>query len=68
MTGLVLVCGLIAVPAGHQVVSHRVLQHGHEPTAHELAHRARSRRMRWAADTGWLLYLAGAVLVGLVLR
>jgi len=63
MAGFVLVCGLLAVPTGHQVVSHRVLARGHEPTRHELAHRARSRGLRIAANVAWFLYLAGAVAI-----
>jgi hypothetical protein len=68
MASFVLVCGLLSLPAGHQVVSHRVLQRGHEPTRHELRHRARSRLAQRASDVGWLLYCAGAVAVALVLR
>jgi len=78
MAALALVLGLLAVPAGHQVVSHRVLlkllravrPYGPEvpPTPHELRHRDRSPRLRRAADAGWLLYLAGVLVLALVLR
>jgi len=79
MIRLALVLGLLAVPAGHQIVSHRVLArtlrvvtplHGPEPapTPHELAHRARSRRLRLLADSGWLAYLAGVLVLALILR
>ncbi len=76
---LALVLALLAVPAGHQAVSHRVLlkllravirPHGPEvpPTAHELVHRARSPRARLLADAGWLAYLAGVLVLALLLR
>lgn len=79
MTRLALVLGLLAVPAWHQIVSHRVLRkalravprpHGPEVclTAHELRHRSRPARLRLAADLGWLLYLAGVLVLALVLR
>lgn len=79
MTRLALVLGLLAIPAGHQVVSHRVLlkalravlrPHGPEvcPTPHELAHRDRPARLRLAADLGWLAYLAGVLLLAFLLR
>jgi len=79
MTSLALVLGLLAVPAGHQAVSHRVLlktlravvrPNGPEvpPTAHELAHRARSPRARLTANVLWLAYLAGVLVLALVLR
>jgi hypothetical protein len=79
MAGLVLVCGLLAVPAGHQVVDHRVLRrllravspsHGPEVclTAHELAHASRPARLRLLADLGWLAYLASVLILALVLR
>jgi len=76
---LALVLALLAVPAGHQVIGHRVLlktlravyrPHGPEvpPTAHELAHRARSPRVRLLAEAGWLAYLAGVLVLALLLR
>ncbi len=79
MTRLALVLGLLAVPAWHQIVSHRVLrktlravfpQRGPEPcaTVHELAHRSRPARLRLAADLGWLLYFAGVLVLALLLR
>jgi hypothetical protein len=78
MTRLALVLGLLAVPAGHQVVSHRVLlkalravlrPHGPEvpPTPHELHHRDRPRRLRLLADAAWLSYLAGVLVLALIL-
>jgi hypothetical protein len=77
MTSLALVLGLLAVPAGHQVVSHRVLQKslraitsGPEvsPTPHELRHQSRPLRLRLAADAGWILYLASVLVLALILR
>ena len=68
MAGLVLAFGMLSVPAGHHVVAHRILVRGHEPTPHELAHRARSRPVRLAANAAWFLYLAGTVLLAFVLR
>jgi hypothetical protein len=38
------------------------------PTPHELAHRSRSRRLRLAADAGWLAYLAATLVLAYVLR
>lgn len=66
--GAVAVAFLLAVPLGHQVHGHRVLRPGHEPTAHELAHRARPRPLRLAADLAWLAYLAGVVVLAVVLK
>ena len=79
MIHLALVLACLAVPAGHQAVSHRVLlkslravfwRNGPEvpPTAHELAHRSRPRRLRLLANGAWLAYLAGVLALALVLR
>lgn len=68
MLAVAVILVLLAVPLGHQVIGHRVLRPGHEPTAHERAHRARSRPLRLAADAAWLAYLAGVLSLALVLR
>ena len=79
MIKLTIVLACLAVPAGHQAVSHRVIlkslravlrPDGPEvaPTAHELAHRARSSRLRLAANAGWLAYLAGVLVLAYVIR
>jgi hypothetical protein len=68
MTGLAVTLVLLAVPAGHQVWSHRVLQRGHAPTAHELAHQSRPTWLRVLADVGWLVFLALTLAVALALR
>lgn len=78
--GIVVVCGLLAVPLGHQVIGHRALHkslravgfhrhHGPEvPTPHEHRHRYKTRAWQLATDAAWYAYIAGAVLVGIVLR
>jgi hypothetical protein len=67
---------LLAVPAGHQVVGHKVhlkflrlFQPGLAvpATVHEHNHASRSRAVRAVADLGWLAYLAGALAAGLIL-
>jgi hypothetical protein len=79
MTHLALVLACLAVPAGHQVVSHRVIlkslravlrPDGPEvaPTAHEQAHRTRSLPGRLAANAAWLAYLAGVLVLAYVIR
>jgi hypothetical protein len=79
MIKLTLVLACLAVPAGHQVVSHRVIlkslravfrPDGPEvaPTAHERAHRTRSLPGRLAANAAWLAYLAGVLVLAYVLR
>lgn len=68
MLAVAVILVLLAVPLGHQVTGHRILRPGHEPTAHERAHRARSRPLRLMADAAWLAYLAGVLTVALVLR
>jgi hypothetical protein len=78
MGSLALVLACLAVPAGHQVVSHRVIlkslravfwRNGPEvsPTPHELRHRDRPRRLRLLADAAWLSYLAGVLVLALIL-
>ena len=67
--GAVAVAFLLAVPLGHQVHGHRVLRPGHElEPLNELAHRARPRPLRLAADLAWLAYLAGVVVLAVVLK
>lgn len=79
MPALLVTLLLLAVPIGHQVIWHNGLRkvlravqrsHGPElpPTAHERNHCERSLRLRVAVELGWALYLAGAVLAGVMIR
>lgn len=68
MSAVAVVLVLLAVPLGHQVHGHRLGRPSLHHTAHERAHRARSRPLRLAADVAWLAYLAGVLAVALVLR
>ena len=68
MRAVAVILVLLAVPLGHQVYGHRLGRPGRPATRHELAHRARSRPLRLAADALWLAYLAGVLAVAVALR
>lgn len=79
--GLVIVCGLLAVPAGHQVIGHHVHlkilravfhgSHRHGPevplTPHEHRHRYKTRLASHLTDAAWLAYIGLALVIGLLL-
>lgn len=78
MLALAVTLALLMVPAGHQVVGHRVHRkffravRGHspevQPTEHERRHGQRPPRQRLAVNLAWLGYLAVVLAAGLVLR
>jgi hypothetical protein len=77
--GLVIALACLAIPAGHQVIGHRVhlkilravlRRHGPEvpPTAHELRHRHRSPAGASLVNGLWLVYLLAVLVTGIALR
>ena len=56
---------LLAVPVTHLARDHSVLRPGRYPTAHERRHASRPLRLRLLVNAAWVVYLAGAVAVGL---
>jgi len=69
MTGLLVTLGLLAVPAGHLVWGHQGLRRlvgggTYFLSAHERRHALRSAPARVASSLAWLVYIAGAVAIG----